>query len=284
MKKHKVIEIADTVAHVGFLGPGHTARTLISSNQFHIRDPFILLMDDLLDLPGGPPVGGPHPHAGFETVTLVIQGDEKAFETGSLELMTAGKGVIHSEFITTQTQFRILQLWLALPQSKRWEEPFLQKLSLGKVPKVEGSFGEIRIYSGSSQGLTSPLKHHTPLMLVEYNLHAGASVLDQIPRGYNTFIYVLSGSLSAGGTKLEEGQVAWLDILDDTSDNEIWLDTSEQKAHFILCGGQPQHAPIVANGPFIGTTREDIVRLYDQYHNGDIPHLDNLNESRKLIH
>ncbi|WP_288879965.1 pirin family protein [Pedobacter panaciterrae] len=284
MKKHKVIEIAGTVPHVGFLGPGHTARTLISSNQFQIRDPFILLMDDLLDLPGGPPVGGPHPHAGFETVTLVIQGDEKVFETGSLELMTAGKGVIHSEVITTQTRLRILQLWLVLPLAKRWEEPFLQKLPLEKVPKVKGSFGEIRIYSGSSQGLVSPLRHHTPFMLVEYNLNAGASVLDQIPKGYNTFIYVLSGSLSAGGTKLEEGQVGWLDILEDSSDNEIWLDTAEQKAHFILCGGQPQHAPIVANGPFIGITRDDIVRLYDQYHNGEIPHLDNLNESSKLIH
>ena len=86
----------------GFVGPGHLAAPVLSPEDFALNDPFILLMDDHLDI-GDRPLGGPHPHAGFETVTLLLQGsiydrDEGGFiEAGEVQWMTAGRGIIHGE-------------------------------------------------------------------------------------------------------------------------------------------------------------------------------------------
>src|SRR5690606_8897153 len=79
--------------HNGFLGTGHRAMAVLEGVPYKDSDPFILFMDDSLNLPGGEPVGGAHPHAGFETLSLVLEGNEKDWKTGSFELMTAGKAL-----------------------------------------------------------------------------------------------------------------------------------------------------------------------------------------------
>src|SRR5690606_38552356 len=76
--------------HNGLLGTGHRAMAVLDGVPYKDSDPFILFMDDSLNLPGGEPVGGAHPHAGFETLSLVLEGNEKDWKTGSFELMTAG--------------------------------------------------------------------------------------------------------------------------------------------------------------------------------------------------
>ena len=112
----------------GFVGPGHLAAPVVSGENFEMTDPFILLMDDHLDI-GNRPVGGPHPHAGFETVTLILDGaiydrDEGGtLNAGEVQWMTAGSGVIHNEDVRTKGKMRLLQLWLTLPKSQRWIEP-----------------------------------------------------------------------------------------------------------------------------------------------------------------
>ena len=132
MKQRIIEKITESPFHQGFLGEGHQASAVIDGSNFSATDPFIVLMDDRLNLPGGKPVGGPHPHAGFETVTFVLQGNGKDWKTGMLELMTAGKGIIHTEEITTKTDMRILQLWLALPPEKRWATPFFSTNIAGR--------------------------------------------------------------------------------------------------------------------------------------------------------
>jgi len=108
----------------GFAGPGHLAAPVVPPENFEMSDPFILLMDDHLDI-GNRPVGGPHPHAGFETVTLIVEGaiydrDEGgALNAGEVQWMTAGSGVIHNEDVKTKGRVRLLQLWLTLPKNER---------------------------------------------------------------------------------------------------------------------------------------------------------------------
>ena len=108
----------------GFVGPGHLAAPVVPAENFEMSDPFILLMDDHLDI-GNRPVGGPHPHAGFETVTLIVEGaiydrDEGgALNAGEVQWMTAGSGVIHNEDVKTKGRVRLLQLWLTLPKNER---------------------------------------------------------------------------------------------------------------------------------------------------------------------
>src|SRR5438046_2379958 len=96
--KRKLIKIEAPKAHQGFLGSDHIARALIQNN-FSESDPFILLMDDMLDKQDNEPVGGAHPHAGFETVTLLIEGAGHSMKEGDFQIMTAGNGIIHAETI-----------------------------------------------------------------------------------------------------------------------------------------------------------------------------------------
>jgi quercetin 2,3-dioxygenase len=99
----------------GFVGPGHLAAPVVSPENFEMHDPFILLMDDHLDI-GDRPVGGPHPHAGFETVTLILDGaifdreEGGTLNAGEVQWMTAGSGIIHSEDVRTKGKVRLLQL------------------------------------------------------------------------------------------------------------------------------------------------------------------------------
>src|ERR1700685_3999991 len=103
MSRHRDISRVVNVPPVvpGFVGPGHLAAPVVSPENFEMNDPFILLMDDHLDI-GDRPVGGSHPHAGFETVTLLLEGaihdpDEGGvIKTGEVQWMTAGRGIIHS--------------------------------------------------------------------------------------------------------------------------------------------------------------------------------------------
>ncbi|MBL0912118.1 MAG: pirin family protein [Bacteroidia bacterium] len=284
MIQRKIDYVKDSPAHPGFLGEGHLASALIDGSNFKQSDPFILLMDDRLDLPGGEPVGGPHPHAGFETVTLVLQGDDKEWKTGSLELMTAGSGIIHTEEISVRTRLRILQLWLVLPPEKRWIRPSWQLLPSEAVPVLENKDMKLRLYSGSSYGLVSPLQNHTPFTLAEFSLNAAAEAEQELPASYNGFVYVTEGTLYIGDREIKQGQTAWFDRPATTDVTSVRFRAGEQGAHVVLYAGEPQNAAITAHGPFIGDSPEDISRLYRDYRQGKMPHLNDLPQAQKTIY
>lgn len=282
MKLRKIETITSNTPHPGFLGEGHIATAVIDGQNFERTDPFILLMDDQLNLPGGPPVGGAHPHAGFETVTFILKGDGKEWNTGTLELMTAGKGIVHTEEITQKTEVRILQMWLALPPSQRWAEPRFQQILVENVPTLKNDDSEIRVYSGSSNGLTSPLKNHTPFTLVDFRLNKNSEVDQEIPASYNGFIFVVEGSVWVSGRKIEKDNAGWLDVTSGTGDSKITFHTEDEPARFILYAAQPHHAPIVSYGPFIGDTQDDIRRLYREFREGKMPHVNDLPIEKRI--
>jgi redox-sensitive bicupin YhaK (pirin superfamily) len=266
----------------GFLGTGHTAVPVIGGGSFMDTDPFILLMDDQLDLPGTEPVGGPHPHAGFETVTLVLAGDpyskDKTLQTGGLEWMTAGSGIVHTEEIRQSVKLRILQLWLVLPKAKRWIKPKWQELHLDNVPVKKEGNSEIRVYSGTSLGMQAPTQNETPTIVVDFNLEPGYEVLPELPAHYNGFIYVIEGNVIAGEDRevVRKGQVAWLDKSDDTGPGQARFIAGTAGARFVFYAGEPQGDEIVSHGPFIGDTVNDITRLYQDYRLGKMKHVKEL--------
>lgn len=280
--QRKIARITHSPLQPGFLGRGHQAAAVIDGSDFQQTDPFILLMDDRLDLPGGEPVGGPHPHAGFETVTFVLQGNEHGWKTGSLEIMTAGKGIVHTEEITEATHMHILQLWLALPPAQRWAEPLWQLILPENVPSQKESDREIRVYSGSSQGLKSPVLNHTPLTLVDFQLEKRARVTQELPSSYTGFLYVVDGSVQVDQTIVKPGDTAWLSRPEGADESEISFEAGDKGARFILYAAQPHGVRVVSHGPFIGDNSDDIVRLYREYRQGKMPHLNDLPEDRKI--
>jgi quercetin 2,3-dioxygenase len=290
MINRKIASVLNPTPSPGFLGTGHIAVPVIGGYQFKQTDPFILLMDDQLDLPGEETVGGAHPHAGFETVTLVLEGDpnsqSKTLQTGGMEWMTAGSGIVHTEEIKSKVKMRILQLWLVLPKEKRWAKPKWQELHLANVPIKKDGQSEIRVYSGTSMGMTAPTQNETPTMIVDFRLEPGYEVIQEIPATYNGFIYVIEGSVEVGAenTVVGKGQVAWLDRLGGDGNSHIKFKGGENGVRFVFYAGEPQGAPIVSHGPFIGDTKDDIVRLYSEYRHGKMGHVHDLPESQVVRH
>src|SRR6266542_2041324 len=111
--KRSLVQIDTPMGQPGFLGGGHIARPVIQRSFFE-SDPFIMLMDDILDKKDNEPTGGPHPHAGFETVSLLLEGEigdeAHKMKAGDFQMMTAGSGIIHTETIEKKTRMRRLQL------------------------------------------------------------------------------------------------------------------------------------------------------------------------------
>src|SRR5690606_22083760 len=282
MIRRNISMITQNHWHNGFLGTGHSAMAVLDGVPYKDSDPYILFMDDSLKLPGGKPVGGAHPHAGFETLTLVLEGNEKDWKTGSFELMTAGKGIIHTEEITSEQKLRILQVWLVLPPEKRYTQPFLQKILLENVPKIKTDKYEIRVYSGSSNGLTSPLKNHTPFTMVDYRLENNAMVIQEIPSHYNGLVYVLKGSLKAGEKIIKAEQAGWLDKTAENGNSKMQLEALENDTHFVFYAGQPHNVPVVHHGPFVADSMEDIAQMYRDFRQGKFPHLNDLPDEQKI--
>jgi redox-sensitive bicupin YhaK (pirin superfamily) len=276
--RRKLSKIHTPQGQPGFLGPGHIARPVISGS-FSDSDPFILLMDDMLDKKDNEPVGGPHPHAGFETVSLLLEGEmgdePHKMKGGDFQIMTAGSGIVHTETIEKKAKMRLLQLWLNLPKKDRAAAPRLQHLSFEDAPVLSENGVVIRLYSGSLAGLISPIQNYTPLILADITMEAGAGTVLQIPANYNTFLYILSGDVKVGEDKklLNTSQAGWLDLSDEAALSDLQVSVGEEGTRFILYAAKPTGDNIVSQGPFIADSSEDIQRLYREYRQGNMKHI-----------
>ena len=258
----------------GQFGPAHTVVEVLAGESYGDTDPFILLMDDRID---GTPMGGAHPHAGFETVTLMLEGvlkhDHGEVKPGGMQWMTAGSGVTHGEALEApgSGRARLLQLWLTLPKAARWAPPGVQDQDYEDLPVRREPGVEVRVYSGRSGGVVSKTLNHVPVTMVELRLEPGASVSQELPASFNGFFYVLEGEIAVGSESqtLRPGQVGWLDRPAHREPSAVRVTgTGPQAARVILYAGEPQGDPLVSWGPFIGDTQADIARVSAEYRAG----------------
>ena len=225
------------------------------------------------------PVGGPHPHAGFETVTLILDGaiydrDEGGtLNAGEVQWMTAGSGVIHNEDVRTKGKMSLPQLGLTLPKRERSIEPGFQVVHSESIPVRHEPKAEIRVYSGSSGSLRSGTRNHVPVTMVEIRLEPHASVEQEVPISYNGFVYVVDGSSQIGETVLNTGQVGWLDRPSGNDTGIVRVVAGDSGARLILYAGQSQGDSLVSYGPFIRDSKQDIARLFAGYQAGQFPRL-----------
>lgn len=287
--KRKVATVYAPQAQPGFLGKGHTARPVIAVD-FEQSDPFIMLMDDRLEKKDYQPVGGPHPHAGFETVTLVLAGEigdgEHGLKTGDLEMMTAGSGIVHTETISKPSTMHILQLWLNLPKHERQAQPRVQHIKATHVPyKMEDGI-RVKVYSGTFAGLTSPLMNHTPLIVAELKMNPGAKIETKLPSDFSTFLYVIEGSARIGsdGDVTEKDQVAWLNRMDVSAESELLISAGSEGTRLVLYAAQPQRHEIVSHGPFIADSMDDIRQLYSDNRSGRMGHINDVSKDHQFVY
>jgi hypothetical protein len=285
--KRKLVRVHAPQAQPGFLGAGHTARPVING-AFSDSDPFIMLMDDMLDKKDTTPVGGPHPHAGFETVSLLLEGEvgdeANKMKGGDFQMMTAGSGIVHTETIDKIAKMRLLQLWLNLPKKDRWVPPRVQDLPLEHVPSLSKDGVHIKLYSGALSGIQSPVQNYVPMIVADITIESCTSTVQQIPANYNAFLYVIRGSVTVGGAgkPLHEDQVGWLSLTADAANSDLQLTAGDQVVRFVLYAGKPTGENIVAYGPFIADSSEDIKRLYQEYRQDKMKHISTVPDSQRI--
>ena len=275
----------------GFIGDGHTAVHAIHTREFAHNDPFILLADDRVDLPRGQPAGGPHPHAGFEIVTFVVEGealdrDEGRLRAGDVLWMTAGSGVIHGEHLEPLGKLRILQLWVTLPRASRWAAPRFEHFAREKAAIRQEPGVEARVYSGRSGAVDAPGHIYLPLTMVDLRLAPHATFTQDVPSSYNGFLYPLDGELVVNGPtpeRLTVGQIGWLNpAAGDGSSTRVHLVAGNNGARVVLYAAERQSVPIVTHGPFVAETRADLVRVSRAYAEGRMPRVSELGVPSEL--
>lgn len=256
----------------GQFGADHRVVEVITPEQWAAQDPFILLMDDRLD---GTLRGGPHPHAGFETVTFPLvgriasEGSTEHLAPGDVEWTTAGNGIVHGSAATVRGTFRLLQLWLTLPSALRWTEPDNQIIRAADAPVRHEAGAEIRVYSGASGAVTSPTRNRVPVTLLDVRLEPGARIAQILPASFNGFLYVIDGAIVAGEVELRPGQIGWLDRASGTGDTELALaNPSGTAARVLVYAGERQNVSLVSYGPFIGESEGDIVHSIERFKTG----------------
>jgi quercetin 2,3-dioxygenase len=270
-------------ASPGFIGEGHTAVEVLEPTALASSDPFVLLMDDRLDIPRRRLIGGAHPHAGLETVTLVLEGtlsdrDEGDLVEGDLVWMTAGRGIIHSEAVEAVGRSRVLQLWIALPARDRQASPDFQIIRRDAAPVVSAPGVVGRVYSGASGARRAATRNLVPVTLIDFTLAPGAAFQQDLPPGYNGFVYVLDGQVVVGADRLDAGEVGWLA---PSSASHLAMSAGGAGARLVLYAGAPLHEPLVQHGPFVAGSPAEITRYFAGFRAGQFAHMSELGRARK---
>lgn len=255
-------------------GPHIQVGHVLPQGRWEEFDPFLLMAEDWFQQN----TFSPHPHRGIETVTYVIEGKlrhkdsnggQGVLNPGDVQWMTAGRGVLHLEDPLPGETVHSLQLWVNLPKEKKLTEPRYQDLRSADMPVRQEEGSTIRVFSGASGEVKSDTKNNVPVTFVEIVLEAGASVKHDLPGGYNGFIYTLEGSGRFGseGTMGEKNQVLWLGAADPASNSELEIH-AHTALRALLVAGEPLRQPVVAYGPFVMNSQEEIKQAFLDYQTG----------------
>ena len=267
-----------------WVGDGFPVRTLFSYNDRPERFSPFLMLDH-----GGPtrfePTAqrrgvGQHPHRGFETVTIVFDGEVAHRDSsggggtigpGEVQWMTAAAGIVHEEyhgerFARTGGPFEMVQLWVNLPARDKMAAPAYQGITRDRIPEVAlpGGAGLARIIAGELQGTAGPARTFTPMQVWDLRLKAGHSVTLPAAAGHTTAPLVLRGRLRlADGQEVTAGQMpvfsregedVRLEVLEDST--VLWL------------AGEPIDEPVVGYGPFVMNTEAEIHQAFADFQSG----------------
>jgi redox-sensitive bicupin YhaK (pirin superfamily) len=241
-------------------------------NQF---DPFLLLDEFKNDNPDDYSAGfPPHPHRGFETVTYMIQGsfdhaDSRGnrghLVSGSVQWMTAGSGIIHSE-MPAQEEGMVwgFQLWLNLPKKLKMIEPSYQDISAETIPVTTLSGVTAKIIGGEFNGVKGPGIAKYPVHYFDLTFDANAKFNFSVPADQNSMIYVISGSAQIGddAKAVEPNHLA---LLDEGTEVQI---TAKQPLRCLFISAQKMNEPISRGGPFVMNTKEEIFQAFADYQSG----------------
>jgi redox-sensitive bicupin YhaK (pirin superfamily) len=285
--KRTLETIRDVVPH--WVGNGFHVRSIFSYNdQARAVSPFLLL--DYAEPTIFPPSDerrgvGEHPHRGFETVTIVYQGELEHRDSagnhgrlgpGDVQWMTAASGVVHEEwhgeeFTRRGGTLEMVQLWVNLPAKDKMSPPKYQEILTGQIPLVElPGGGTARLIAGEYLAAKGPAKTFTPITILDLRLPAGSRNELAMLEGFTTLVLVLDGKLTLGdGQTVGLGELA---ILDRAGSGFVIAAEAESKV--LVLAGTPIDEPIVGYGPFVMNSQAEIRQALEDYRSGRMGRLD----------
>jgi len=223
---------------------------------------------------------GSHPHRGFETVTIVYEGEVSHKDStgeggtigpGDVQWMTAGAGILHEEFHSERFAqdggiLDMVQLWVNLPAKSKMAPPSYQAILNQQIPTVDldNNAGSARIIAGKLGLAHGPAKTYTPMNVIDFRFKKGSTVTLDAPEGWNTSLVVLKGALEAtDGSKATDAQM----LMFSTSGQDIQITALEDSVALLL-SGEPINEPIVGYGPFVMNSQDEIVQAVDDFNSG----------------
>lgn len=273
-----------------WVGDGFPVRSIFSYDDVADEmSPFLLL--DYAGPTEFPPTTrklgvGQHPHRGFETVTIVYAGGVSHRDSsggggtigpGDVQWMTAASGLVHEEyhspdFAEKGGSFEMVQLWVNLPAKDKMAPPGYQGIAAEQIPEVAlpGEAGTARIIAGRYGDTRGPARTFTPMNVWDLRLKAGRRAAFDLPDGYTTAFLVLHGAVRLDehhgvhaaelAVMAREGGRLEFDVIDDST--------------LLLLNGEPLNEPIVGHGPFVMSTREEIVQAINDFNSGRFGRID----------
>ena len=267
-----------------WVGDGFPVRSLFSYNT-HGRQlsPFLLLdhAGPAQFAPAQAPRGvGQHPHRGFETVTIVYDGEVAHRDStgaggvigpGDVQWMTAASGIIHEEFHSEEFTARggmleMVQLWVNLPAADKMAAPGYQNITNAAIPVVElpDGAGRVRVIAGDYAGAHGPARTFTPINVWDLRLARDASTTLDFADGHTVAMVVLRGTLLANDSQVvREGQL----VVFDRAAGQVQLEANGEATVLVLAG-EPIDEPIAGYGPFVMNTQEEIRQAIDDFNAG----------------
>lgn len=223
---------------------------------------------------------GPHPHRGFETVTIVYDGQVAHRDStgkggvigpGDVQWMTAGRGILHEEFHAEAFsraggELEMVQLWVNLPAAHKLTEPAYQAIVDQEIPVVAfpNATGSVRVIAGEFQGVQGPAHTFTPMQVWDLRLAGGAATELSLNDGWSAALVVLRGTVQINGHAIaRQSQL----VLLDHANTRVRLEANNQAIVLVL-SGQPINEPVVGYGPFVMNTQEEIMQAMQDFNSG----------------
>jgi len=267
-----------------WVGDGFPVQSIFSYRDIHEEMSPFLLMDYAGPARFEPTEErrgvGQHPHRGFETVTIVYDGQVSHHDStgaggtigpGEVQWMTAGSGIIHEEYhgddyARNGGPFEMIQLWVNLPAKHKMTAPGYQGIGSTQIPEVllADNAGKVRVIAGEYAGHAGPAHTFSPMNVWDVRLNAGSTTTFTVPEGHTTAIFVLHGAVGLGETyTVRPSELA---VLQRTG-TELILE-AQQDTVLLLLNGEPLNEPVVGHGPFVMNSVEEIDQAFDDYNHG----------------
>ncbi|WP_447642422.1 MULTISPECIES: pirin family protein [Chitinophagaceae] len=290
---NRKIERLVTPGEFHYVGDGFRVHNFVpGDNGLDQRrmDPFIMLdynaPMEVKPSDGKPKGVGPHPHRGFETVTIAYKGNVAHHDShggggiigeGDVQWMTAASGILHKEYYSEDFNkqggtFQMVQLWVNLPAKDKMSAPRYQSIVKASMPKIllEDGKSYVEIIAGDYQGNKGPAVTFTPVHLLNTKLQAGGKASFDFPANYTVAVLVIEGNaVINGGQKIQTDQLALLDR--STAGFDI---SADEDAVVLVLAGEPINEPIASYGPFVMNTKEEIIAAMNDFNTGKFGELE----------